>query len=58
MQKQNDMKNLENNNKPMPSQEIGLYRMAKEVKAIKEAKHMMNKTMVMANAIAMAKKMK
>lgn len=49
------MKKLENNNRPMPTQEIGLYRMAKEVKAIKEAKHMMNKTAVMVNALMMVK---
>jgi len=48
---------LENNNKPMPTQEIGLYRMAKEKKAMHEAKEMMEKTMKMANAINLAKTM-
>jgi len=44
-------------NKKMPSQEIGLYRMAKEAKALKEAKKEMNKTMMMASAMAMSKEM-
>lgn len=44
-------------NKKMPSQEIGLYRMAKEAKAIKEAKKDMNKTMMMANAMNLSKEM-
>lgn len=45
-------------NKPMPTQEIGLYRMAKAKKDMHEAKEMMEKTMVMANAIRMAGAMK
>lgn len=44
-------------NKKMPSQEIGLYRMAKEAKAIKEAKKDMNKTIMMANAMNLSKEM-
>jgi hypothetical protein len=40
---------LENNNKPMPTQEIGLYRMAKQVKANK----MMQKASSIANAITL-----
>ena len=44
-------------NKKMPEQEIGLYRMAKEAKALKEAKKDMNKTMMMASAMAMSKEM-
>lgn len=44
-------------NKKMPPQEIGLYRMAKEAKALKEAKKDMNKTMMMASAMAMSKEM-
>ena len=44
-------------NKPMPTQEIGLYRMAKEKKAMHEAKEMMEKSMTMANAINLAKTM-
>jgi hypothetical protein len=38
----------------MKSQEIGLYRMAKEKKAMHEAKEMTEKTVMMANAMAMA----
>ena len=45
-------------NKKMQPQEIGLYRMAKEAKALKEAKKDMNKTMMMANAISMSENMK
>jgi hypothetical protein len=41
-------------NKKMPPQEIGLYRMAKEAKALKEAKKEMNKTMMI---MAMSKEM-
>jgi hypothetical protein len=48
---------LENNNKPMPTQEIGLYRMAKAKKDMHEAKEMMEKSMTMANAINLAKTM-
>lgn len=44
-------------NKKMPSQEIGLYRMAKEAKALKEAKKEINHTMMMASAMAMSKEM-
>ena len=44
-------------NKKMPEQEIGLYRMAKEAKALKEAKKDMNKTMMMANAMNLSKEM-
>jgi len=45
-------------NKKMQPQEIGLYRMAKEAKDLKEAKKDMNKTMMMASAMAMSKEMK
>jgi hypothetical protein len=41
-------------NKKMQPQEIGLYRMAKEAKALKEAK----KTMIMANAMSISDGMK
>lgn len=41
-------------NKPMPTQEIGLYRMAKQAKEVKQ----MKKTMQMANAMSMAETMK
>ena len=41
-------------NKKMPEQEIGLYRMAKEAKALKEARKDMNKTMMI---MAMSKEM-
>jgi hypothetical protein len=41
---------LENNNKPMPTQEIGLYRMAKQAKANK----MMHKAASIANAITLS----
>ena len=41
-------------NKKMQPQEIGLYRMAKEAKALKEAKKDMNKTMMI---MAMSKEM-
>lgn len=44
-------------NKPMPTQEIGLYRMAKAKKEMHEAKEMMEKSMTMANAINLAKTM-
>ena len=44
-------------NKKMPPQEIGLYRMAKEAKALKEAKKEMNKTMMITSAMAMSKEM-
>ena len=44
-------------NKPMPTQEIGLYRMAKEKKAMHEAKEVMEKTMKIANAMNLAKSM-
>lgn len=45
-------------NKKMQPQEIGLYRMAKEAKALKEAKKEMNHTMMMANAMAISEGMK
>ena len=45
-------------NKKMPTQEIGLYKMAKEAKAIKDANKTMKKTMMMANAISMSENMK
>lgn len=41
-------------NKPMPTQEIGLYKMAKQAKEMKQ----MKKTMQMANAMSMAETMK
>lgn len=41
-------------NKPMPTQEIGLYKMAKQAKEVKQ----MKKTMQMANAMSMAETMK
>lgn len=44
-------------NKPMPTQEIGLYKMAKAKKDAHEAKEMMEKSMTMANAINLAKTM-
>lgn len=44
-------------NKPMPTQEIGLYKMAKAKKEMHEAKEMMEKSMTMANAINLAKTM-
>jgi len=44
-------------NKKMPVQEIGLYRMAKEAKALKEARKDMNKTMMMASAMNLSKEM-
>lgn len=44
-------------NKKMPEQEIGLYRMAKEAKALKEAKKEINHTMMMANAMNLSKEM-
>lgn len=44
-------------NKPMPTQEIGLYRMAKAKKEMHEAKEMMEKSMTMANAMNLAKTM-
>jgi len=45
-------------NKKMPTQEIGLYKMAKEAKAIKDANNTMKKTIMMANAISMSESMK
>ena len=42
-------------NKPMPSKEIGLYRMAKEKKAMHEAKELVEKATTMALAMKMAK---
>ena len=45
-------------NKKMPSQEIGLYRMAKEIKAMKETKKTVSHMMNMASAIAMSDEMK
>lgn len=44
-------------NKPMPTQEIGLYKMAKAKKEMHEAKEMMEKSMTMANAMNLAKTM-
>ena len=44
-------------NKPMPTQEIGLYKMAKAKKDAHEAKEMMEKSMTMANAMNLAKTM-
>lgn len=41
----------------MPTQEIGLYRMAKAKKQMHEAKEMAEKSMTMANAINLAKTM-
>ncbi len=41
----------------MKTQEIGLYRMAKEKKAMNEAKEMTEKSAVMTNAIIMANKL-
>lgn len=43
-------------NKKMPVQEIGLYRMAKEAKALHERKEMVEEAMTMASA--MSKEMK
>lgn len=45
-------------NKKMPVQEIGLYRMAKEAKALHERKEMVEEAMTMANAMSMSKEMK
>ena len=45
-------------NKKMPTQEIGLYKMAKDAKAINDANKTMKKTMMMANAISMSEKFK
>ena len=45
-------------NKKMPVQEIGLYRMAKEKKAMHERKEMVEESMMMASAMAMSKEMK
>jgi len=45
-------------NKKMPVQEIGLYRMAKEAKALHEKKEMVEESMMMASAMAMSKEMK
>lgn len=44
-------------NKKMPVQEIGLYRMAKEAKALHERKEMVEKAMTMANAVSIAESM-
>lgn len=44
-------------NKKMPVQEIGLYRMAKEAKALHEKKEMVEKAMTMANAVSIAESM-
>lgn len=44
-------------NKPMPTQEIGLYKMAKAKKDAHEAKEMMEKAMTMATAMNLAKTM-
>jgi hypothetical protein len=44
-------------NKKMPSQEIGLYRMAKEKNAQHEAKEMVEKAMTIASAMRMSKEM-
>jgi uncharacterized UPF0146 family protein len=41
-------------NKPMPTQEIGLYKMAKAKKAMKESKDLMEDAMEMAMAMKMA----
>ena len=48
---------MENNNKRMPQQEIGLFRMAKEKKAMAEMKHMLNKTMELASVVQMTQGM-
>ena len=50
--------NMKNNNKTMPSKEIGLYRMAKEKKAMHEAKELVEKATTMALAMKMAKMVK
>jgi hypothetical protein len=42
----------------MPVQEIGLYRMAKEKKAMHERKEIVEESMMMASAMAMSKEMK
>lgn len=52
------MENLENNNRRMPNQEIGLFRMAKEKKAMKEMKHILNKTAELASVVQMTQGMK
>ena len=44
-------------NKKMPVQEIGLYRMAKEAKALHERKEMVEEAMTMANAVSIAESM-
>ena len=44
-------------NKKMPVQEIGLYRMAKEAKALHEKKEMVEEAMTMASAMRMSKEM-
>lgn len=41
----------------MPQQEIGLFRMAKEKKAMAEMKHMLNKTMELASVVQMTQGM-
>jgi hypothetical protein len=45
-------------NKKMPVQEIGLYRMAKEKKAMHERKEIVEESMMMASAMAISKEMK
>lgn len=45
-------------NKPMPTQEIGLYRMAKAKKAMEESKDMMEDVMKTAMAMKLAKTIK
>ena len=45
-------------NKKMPVQEIGLYRMAKEKKAMHERKEMIEDAMEMANAMRMSSEMR
>lgn len=52
------MENLEHNNKRMPNQEIGLFRMAKEKKAMKEMKHILNKTAELASIVHVTQGMK